>query len=286
MQGIEINNLTKQYKDIRALDGVSIKMEHGKIYGLLGRNGAGKSTLLNIVTNRLFATTGTVMIDGMPAAENDHAQRRVYMMSEPAYYPRAMRFREVMKWTGEFYKGAFDAEQAGKLSERFGLSHKKKMGELSTGYASIAKIILALSLDVPYVLLDEPVLGLDAHHRDLFYKLLLATYAQKPKTIVLSTHLIEEVAAVIEEVIVIKKGKVLVQQSVEQMLSAGYTVTGSAQLVETYVAGKQTIGIETIGGLKVAYVLGILDRPKVPAGIEVSRIDLQKLFVQMTTESP
>jgi ABC-2 type transport system ATP-binding protein len=68
------------------------------------------------------------------------------------------------------------------------------------------------------------------------------------------------------------------------MLSAGYAVTGSAQLVETYVAGKQTIGIETIGGLKVAYVLGTLDRQKVPAGIEVSRIDLQKLFVQMTTE--
>ena len=110
MSGIVVNNVTKHFGDTRALDGVSLTFEPERIYGLLGRNGAGKSTLLNIITNRIFADSGQVTIDGMPARENDDALRKVYLMSEKNYYPESMRIREVFQWTGEFYP-EFDMER-------------------------------------------------------------------------------------------------------------------------------------------------------------------------------
>ena len=100
---------------------------------------------------------------------------------------------------------------------------RKKAVTLSTGYKSIFKIILALSLDVPYLLFDEPVLGLDANHRELFYKLLLESYGEKPKTILIATHLIEEIAHVIEHIVIIKRGEILRDEPVETLLESGYT---------------------------------------------------------------
>lgn len=281
MSGIVVNNVTKHFGDTRALDGVSLTFEPERIYGLLGRNGAGKSTLLNIITNRIFADSGQVTIDGMPARENDEALRKVYLMSEKNYYPESMRIREVFQWTGEFYP-EFDMEYAQLLAEKFGLNVKKKARELSTGYASIFKVIVALSVNTPYVLLDEPVLGLDANHRDLFYRVLIEKYSEHPSTIVISTHLIEEVSAVIEGIIIIKNGRILKDQSREELLSQGYTVSGSAAVVDRYIQGRNVLGSSVLGGLKSAYIMERCDRTSVPDGLEISPLDLQSLFIQLT----
>ena len=112
MRGIEINGLSKRFDETLALDKVSLCFEPERIYGLLGRNGAGKSTLLNIITNRLFADEGAVTIDGMPALENEKAQRLVYLMSERDLYPPSMRVREAFDWSARFYPdfdGNYDA---------------------------------------------------------------------------------------------------------------------------------------------------------------------------------
>jgi ABC-2 type transport system ATP-binding protein len=131
------------------------------------------------------------------------------------------------------------------------------------------------------VLLDEPILGLDANHRELFYRILLEKYSDHPCTIIISTHLIEEVSALIENVIIIKKSKIIKDESCENLLSQGYTVSGNASLVDTYIAGKNILGTDSIGGLKSAYILGTRG-DEIPAGIEISRLDLQKLFIKLT----
>lgn len=136
-------------------------------------------------------------------------------------------------------------------------------------------------MNAPYILLDEPVLGLDANHRDLFYRILIERYSENPCTIVISTHLIEEVSNVIEDIIIIKQGKIIKNESREELLSQGYTVSGVASIVDDYVADKNVIGVDQIGGLKTVYVLGKLDK-NVPEGIEISKLDLQKLFIQLT----
>lgn len=281
MNCIEIRNVSKNYKDTRALNNVSLKFEENKIYGLLGRNGAGKSTLLNIITNRIFADSGEVLIDEMPAVENDQAQQKIYLMSEKTLYPDRMKVKDTFRWSREFYSD-FDMKYAMALAERFGLNVNKTVKSLSTGYTSIFKVIIALSVNTPYVLLDEPVLGLDANHRNLFYQILLEKYSNSPSTIVISTHLIEEVSNVIEDIIIIKNGEIFKNENREELLSKGYTVSGRAAQIDTFITGKNVIGVDTLGGLKTAYILGTLNRNEIPEGIEVTKLDLQKLFIQLT----
>jgi len=282
MSGIEVKNVSKSFGTVKALEDVSLKLERNKIYGLLGRNGAGKTTLLNIITNRIFEDNGEVLVDGESPKDNDSALGKMYMMGEANLYPENMKIKDVFKWTKAFYPD-FDQEYAEKAAEMFGLNLKKKTNSLSTGYKSIFKLILALSVNTPYVLLDEPVLGLDANHREMFYKLLLEKYNEKPFTYVISTHLIEEVSGIIEDVIIIKNGRVIRNESCDELLSKGYTVSGTAAKVDSFIKDKEVIGTDTLGGLKTAYILG-KHEDKMPDGLELSKLDLQKLFIQLTNE--
>jgi len=280
MNCIEIKNITKNFGKTCAVDNVNIKFDENKIYGLLGRNGAGKSTLLNIITNRIFADNGSVLVDGVSACENDDALQKIYLMSEKTYYPDTMKVKDVFKWTLTFYP-KFDIEYANKLAEKFELNTNKAIKSLSTGFTSIFKLIVALSVNTPYVLLDEPVLGLDANNRDLFYRLLIEKYSENPSCFVLSTHLIEEVSNVIEDVIIIKNGRIIKNETCDNLLSQGYTVSGKATAVDDFIAGKNILGIDNLGGLKSAYIIGAV-QSNIPQGLEISKLDLQKLFIQLT----
>lgn len=279
MKGIELKNLTKNYGKNCALDNVSVKFDSGKIYGLLGRNGAGKSTMLNLISNRIFPTSGEILIDGEPSIENDRALSKVYCMSEKNLLPANMKFKEAVKITKHFYP-RLDKNYAFKLAEMYELAPKKKLGSLSTGYNSIYKIILALSCNADYVFFDEPVLGLDAHHRDLFYKELLKKYIDIGGTYIISTHLIDECANLIEKAVIIRQGRIIEDRDTEALLSGSYTVTGPAALIDMYCSDKDVLGADTIGGIKSAYIKGTPE--DLPDGLEVSKASLQNLFVQMT----
>lgn len=281
MNGIEVVNISKRFKDTVALDHVNLFFEEEKIYGLLGRNGAGKSTLLNVISNRIFPDEGKVLMNGMPVRENDQALEQIYLMSEKTLYPESMKIKEIFKWSKEFYKN-FDIDFAMNMAEQFRLDVKKKVKGLSTGYTSIFKNVIALSVNVPYVFLDEPVLGLDANHRELFYRILIEKYSENPFTAVISTHLIEEVSSVIEDIVIIKNGQVIRSETREDLLGRGYTVSGNGVLVDKYLRGKEVIGSDVLGGLKTAYVIGRPDRANLPEGLEITGLDLQKLFIQLT----
>lgn len=282
MSGIEVRNVTKTYGRTIALNDLSVDFGENKIYGLLGRNGAGKTTLLNIINNRIFADSGRVSADGESCMENDKVQSKMYLMSEKTYYPEKMKVKDVYKWTKNFYPD-FDMEYADQLAVKFSLDTDKRVDSLSTGYNSIVKLIAALCVNTPYVFFDEPVLGLDANYRDLFYRLLIEKYSMNPSTMILSTHLIGEVSGVVEHVVIINKGRIIRNESTEKLLSNGYTVTGTAARVDEFVMDKNIIGCDVLGGLKTAYILG--EHPVTACeGIEISKMDLQKLFVKLTND--
>lgn len=278
---IEIRAVTKRFREVTALEDVTLTFEPGKIYGLLGRNGAGKSTLLSLMTNRKFPDEGEILVDGQPVQENDRALQQLYLMSEQNYYPESRTLRKLFFWSQQFYP-QFDLQEAERLAEAFEVDTNKKFGGLSTGYASIFKIIVALSCGAPYVLLDEPVLGLDANHRDLFYRLLLESYERQPRTFVLSTHLIEEAAGLIEEVAILKQGRLIIRQPTETLLAASHAISGPAALVEAYTADMEALGTESLAGFKTAYLMADTPLPPLPEGLTTSRMDLQKLFIQLT----
>lgn len=285
MACIKISNLTKEYGKHRVLDNVSLTIEENKIYGLLGRNGAGKTTLLNLITNRIFQTKGSITIDGENVVENGGALEKIYFMTELDLYPEGMKVKELFKWTKEFYS-KFDMDYAIKLSDKFGININKKYKELSTGYSSICKIIITLASGAEILIFDEPVLGLDANHRDMFYKELVANYIDEPKTIILSTHIIEEVSEILEKVIIIKDGKILDDKEVESLLGGAYLVSGSSDNVGKYIENKKCINIETIAGFKEATIIGEIsvdDNNQIKElGLEISKVELQKLFIHLT----
>lgn len=281
MNAIQIENVTKKYGNVTVLDNVSFSFEFGKIYGFLGRNGAGKSTLINLIANRIFADEGRILIDELPAKENMEVHEKIFCMSEADLYDTSLRIKDHFKWINRFYD-SFDMEKAFRIAEKFQLDTNKKYKALSKGYQSIFKLTVALALHVPYVIFDEPVLGLDANHRELFYDLLLKDFENNERTIIIATHLIEEVANIIEEVVLIDKGKVLLQESVDTLLETGYCVSGLAQEVDSYCKDKNVIGHDELGNLKLAYVLG--ERAPLPqdSHLQISAMNLQKLFVKLT----
>ena len=281
MNAIQIKDVTKQYGNVTALDHISLTFEYGKIYGFLGRNGAGKSTLINIIANRIFADSGEILIDGIPAKEDMRVHEKIFCMSESDLYDTGLKVKEHFKWINRFYD-SFDIEKAFMIAEKFGLDTNKKFKALSRGYQSIFKLTAALALQVPYVIFDEPVLGLDANHRELFYELLLKDYEKNERTIIIATHLIEEVANLIEEVVLIDQGKVLLQDNAEALLEMGYSVSGLAQEVDSYCKDKNIIGYDELGSLKVAYVLGEKTQLPRDGHLQISAMSLQKLFVKLT----
>lgn len=213
MNKIQIKNITKKYNNLTALDDVSFSFEFGKIYGLLGRNGAGKSTLINIIANRIFADEGMILVDDIPAKENMQVHEKVFCMSEADLYDKDLKIKEHFRWINRFYD-CFDLNKALTIAKMFDLDINKKFRSLSKGYQSIFKLTAALSLNIPYVIFDEPVLGLDANHRELFYELLLQDFENNERTIIIATHLIEEVTNIIEEVVLIDHGKIILQDTV------------------------------------------------------------------------
>lgn len=278
---IELRGVTKRYGATTALDNVSVKFGGGIVYGLLGANGAGKTTMMNLITNRIWADEGEITIDGESAPGNDRALGKVYMMAEANLFPDSMKVDGALKLTKSYYP-TFDMDYAMSVAEKFALPTKKKVKALSTGYASIFRLTLALSVNCPYVIFDEPVLGLDAQHRDLFYRLLMEKCAEGEQTVILSTHLIQEAAKLIGHAVIIKNGRILRDADADELSGAAYQVSGPAAAVDNYLRGRHVLSVNSLGGLKTACVEGTPDGA--PEGLEISGMDLQDYFIGLMNE--
>lgn len=280
---LSCHNLTRKFGNTTALNSVNLCLDEPKIYGLLGRNGAGKTTLLRLITNYIQPTEGSITLDEQNVWENEKAQHQIFLVTETSYFAE-MNANNLIQLMSEIYP-SFDKQQCLDYAKRFELDLNKKYTALSTGYKSVLRAVLSLSVHTPFLFLDEPTLGMDAFHRELFYKLLIESYSESPSCILLSTHLISEVEGLLENVIILDHGKVLIDESSEQLLAQGYCVSGRISDVDDYCSGKNVIGSSVVGGLKTTAVLG--EREQVPDTLEVTGLSLQQLFVQLVgSENP
>ncbi len=267
---------------------MTFSLEANTIYGLLGRNGAGKTTIMQMLTAQIFPTSGEVQVFGENPYENSRVLSQMCFIKESQKYPQNFRVRDVLDLSATFFP-AWDKEYALALLEDFRLPLHRKMKALSRGMLSSVGIIIGLASRAPLTIFDEPYLGLDAVARTMFYDRLIEDYAEHPRTIVLSTHLIDEVSRLLEHVIVIDQGKIILDAEADTLRGRAFTVIGAAAKVEEYTVDKALLGRAPLGALVSATVMGNgngKDRQQAQElGLELAPVSLQQLIVHLTSES-
>jgi ABC-2 type transport system ATP-binding protein len=287
--GIEVERLELRYGSVTALDGLSFGLPGGRIYGLLGRNGSGKTSLLSVLAAFRKASGGRVLIDGQPVFENPRSTRRVCLIRETGDTgDKGERVRDALE-TAARLRPSWDGDYAAALADRFRLPLGTKLGELSLGQRSMLGMTFGLAARAPVTLFDESHLGMDAPSRAAFHDELLADFMAHPRTIVISTHLIDELSPLFEEVVIIDEGRLVLQDETEVLRARGAAVTGPAEAVDRFVAGHTVLGERRLGPTKSATVYGGLDerhrREARAAGLDLGPVALQDLFVHLTQPS-
>lgn len=283
---IEVKNLTKRYRDTVAVDDVSFTIEKDTIYGLLGRNGAGKTTVMSILTAQNFATSGDVRVFGMNPYENAKVLSRMCFVRESQKYPDDALAKHAFATARLFFPN-WDEDLAQRLIEDFQLPMKTRIKKMSRGQMSAVGVIIGLAARAEITFFDEPYLGLDAVARQIFYDRLLEDYTEHPRTVILSSHLIDEVSNLIERVLVIDRGRILMDEATDAVRDRAANIVGDASAVEAFVVGRTVIHRETLGNVASVTVLGALslaDRERLAAtGLDVAPVSLQQLIVRTTT---
>ena len=288
MSKLICENLTKNYGKKTVLENLNLTLESGKIYGLIGRNGAGKTTMLSIMSNQNPATDGKVTLDGENIWENRKALDRICFSRELNITQEnglaAYTIKKYLDVAASYYVN-WDKEMAKNLVEKFELKPKQKLGKLSKGMLSMVTIIVAMASKAEFTFLDEPVAGLDVVARELFYKLLLNEYTETGRTFVISTHIIEDAADVMEEVIIINKGKIIRHANTQELVDSARYVTGLVDQVDGAVSGLEQHHAEKMGRSKGVTVL-LQDGQELNAGYDVTvqPVNLQKIFVALCGE--
>ncbi|MDR1024861.1 MAG: ABC transporter ATP-binding protein [Treponema sp.] len=273
---IEFENVSKRYGGTTAIDRISLSIPGSGIYCLLGRNGAGKTTLIKLLAGHIAATDGSIAVDGKRVSPGRMPECVNYIESGAAQFN--MRVSELVERAAELQDG-FDRGFAHEMTERFELNPGKKYNRLSFGMKTMLTSILTLANNSRVILLDEPTLGFDAIMRDQFNTLLLESYSAHPRVIIVSTHLIDEIAKVTERLIIINHGRILVETGIENIDEKAYTLTGPAQAVLPLLGGLNCIGRTTAGSIMAAHIYD--NRITPPNGVTTDRLSLQDFFINL-----
>ncbi|MCW2787390.1 MAG: transporter ATP-binding protein [Marmoricola sp.] len=280
---VEVSHLTRQFRGTRALDDVSLRIARDSITGLLGRNGAGKTTLMSLLTGQDFPTSGRIRVFGEDPLENAPVLARTCFVRENQQYPNNFRVHHVLSACANFHD-SWDRDLAAILLADFDLPRNREVSKLSRGMRSALGILVGLASRAPLTIFDEPYLGLDATARQQFYDALLKDYAEKPRTIVLSTHLIDEVSGMLEEVVVLDNGRLALSGSADDLRGRACVLSGPIEAVESLVAALPVLNREQMGGHEAVTVEVRPDqalRSRIAGmGVEISAVSLQTIVVQ------
>ena len=213
MARIEIENLTKKFGELAALDNVSISLEKGQIVGLLGPNGSGKTTLIKILNGLLTPTEGSAKINGMEPGVG--TKRVVAYLPDRNALPDYMTTDQLMDMYGDFFAD-FNRLKAEAMVDDLGIDRKQQMKKMSKGTKEKLQLCLVMAREAEVYLLDEPIGGVDPATRDYILKTIISNY-NEDAVVIISTHLIADIESVLDDVIFLKNGKVELHKSAEEI---------------------------------------------------------------------
>lgn len=215
-QIISARGLSKSYRGTRALDGVSFDVEAGRIVGLIGPNGAGKTTALKAILGLTHFEGELSVLGKNPYTERDSLLREVCFIADVAVMPRWLRVRQALDFV-EGVQPRFDRARAEGFLSKTDIKMHSRVRELSKGMVTQLHLALILAIDARLLVLDEPTLGLDLLFRRQFYDTLLNDYVDKERTILITTHQVEEIENLLTDVIFIQRGRIALTSSVEDL---------------------------------------------------------------------
>jgi ABC-2 type transport system ATP-binding protein len=281
MACIEVRGLRKAFGTNIALDGVNLQVEEGRILGLIGPNGAGKTTALNAILG-LIPYEGELRVLGRnPWIERDQLMCNVCFISDVAVLPRWIRVSQALEYVAGVHP-RFDRAKAEGFLAKTTIPHKSKVRELSKGMVTQLHLALVMSIDARLLVLDEPTLGLDVLYRKQFYDSLLNDYFDRSRTIVVTTHQVEEIQNVLTDVMFINRGRIVLDSSMEELESRYLEVTVHPEQVAAARALKPMHERQAIGRSILLFDRGAnqsIDRQQLAGLGEVHTPSIADLFV-------
>ena len=213
MELLEIKDLTKSYDKKIALNNINIKIESGKIVGLLGQNGAGKTTLIKLINDLLTPDKGEILVNGKKVGIE--SKKIIAYLPERTYLNKQMKVVEVLEYFKDFYDD-FDIEKAKKLLLDLNLDINQKLSTMSKGMQEKVQLVLVMSRNADLYILDEPLGGVDPATRDYILDTILSNFKENA-SVIISTHLISDIERILDEIIFIKDGSVILQSDADSL---------------------------------------------------------------------
>ena len=282
---IEVKNVTKNFDGFAALDGTTLTVPTGAVFGLVGPNGAGKSTLIRHITGIYRQDGGEILVDGKPVYENPEVKARIASIPDDWYYFLQSDVRDMMRFYRGFYPN-FNMERYEKFKEVFSIDEKRTIRRLSKGMQKQVAFWLAMCTMPDYLVLDEPVDGLDPVMRRQVWSLIMNDVAERGTTVLVSSHNLRELEDVCDHVGIMNKGRVLLERSLEEL--QGGTVKIQLVLSDDSAALPEDLNIlhrSATGRVQTLIVRGdaqsVTERLSVlqPLLLEALPLSLEEIFI-------
>lgn len=285
MTVITCENLTRAYGSFKALNELSLTIEGKKVTGLVGRNGAGKTTLLKILAGYWQETSGEVRVFSERPYNNLFVTANTILIDDQLVFPRTLTLGDILEEAARFYP-YWDMDFAKRLFQYFQFHENQFHGHLSKGRKSTFNAILGLASRCPLTLFDEPTTGMDASVRKDFYRALLKDYLEHPRSVMISSHHLDEIEELIEDIVLIEAGKVFLHQSIDELKDYAVGLTGRPEIVNQWTYDKEVLHSQLIHK-ELSYVVVKNDFPIEQAqrlGIDVTPVSPSDVCVYLTNK--
>ena len=285
MKVIECTDLNKNFLKKPALSNLTFSIEENTITGIIGRNGVGKTTLLKIIAGFIRETSGEISVFSESPFNSLNVSVNSIFVDDQMSFPPALQLGELLTESKRFYPN-WNEDLARGLFDYFKFDVKAYHNRLSKGKISTFNMIIGLASRCPLTIFDEPTTGMDEGVRKDFYRALLKDYIAHPRTIILSSHHIDEIVDLLEDVLFIHNGKKLLHLPISELKDWTIGVKGDSKKIENFANGKEVFYRNKVGvNTSYAVVKKEYLKEARQAGLEISPVRLSDLFVYLTTES-
>ena len=287
MKVIECNGLTKAYGKCMAVNDISFEIEENSITGLIGRNGAGKTTLLKLISGYYKSSGGAIKVFGQNPFNSLAVSAQTIFIDDNMSFPKSLSLDEVMKVAKGFYP-VLDEVFCRRLMSYFNLDPNKQHSQLSKGMKSTFNVIIGITSRCPLTIMDEPTTGMDAAVRKDFYKILLKDYIENPRTIVLSSHLLNELEDILEDILLLNNGSKCLHMPLVDLKEYAVGYHGKVEIVDGLSKGKKILFQEDVGKDYRYAVIEVQNyedavRNGKESGVEVKPVSASDLCIYLTS---